>query len=275
MFVEINVPNFSDIIIVSISTLVIFGHNLWLVGKKEPTRVRISANTGDNFPESDSAVKPERVADFRLVSSSGSTPIENYLVENHSLVADVQNADNKSFCVALALHAHPITLEAKKFAGYIAEENAQEFVKPNFVSETATEPQRESYTKFAKVLIENASVQPGDISNLVAGHRLEIVPQVAPSSLGGGGKLSVKILFEDEPIAGLRVSSGCEELNGGKYSAHTITNENGLAEIKIENAGHWFVRTHFIRPHADKENFDWESFWASVTFRIQNLPSKR
>lgn len=267
MFIEIHFPNFSEIIFVSISTLVIFGHNLWLVGKKEPTQIRILANTGDNFPESDSAVKPERVSDFRLISSSGSTPIENYRVEGHSLVADVQNTNNESFCVALALRAHPITLEAKKFGGYIAEENAQKFVKPNFILETTTAPQRESYTKFAKVLLENGRAPTDDISNLVAGHRLEIVPQIPTSKIGNGRKLPVQILFEGKPIAGLRVSSGCEELNGGKYSAHTLTDENGRAEIEIQNAGHWFVRTHFIRPHVDKETFDWESFWASVTFR--------
>lgn len=268
MFIEFHQSNFSEIIFALVSTLAIFGHNLWLVGKKEPAQIRVSANTGDSFPESDSAVKPERIADFRLVSSSGSTPVENYRVAGHSLIADVQNTNKESFFIALALRAHPITLEAEKFGGYIAEENAREFVKPNFIAERTTAPQRESYTKFAKVLVENAGAPNGDISNLVAGHRLEIVLQIAPSSVGGNGKLPVKILFEGKPIAGLRVSSGCEEMNGGKYSAHARSDDNGLAEIEIQNAGHWFVRTHFIRPHADKENFDWESFWASVTFRV-------
>lgn len=268
MFIEFHQSSFSEIILAFVSTLLIFGHNLWLVGKKDRTRIRVEANTGDNFPESDSAVKPDRVADFRFVSSSGSKPIENYRIENHSLVADVQNQDDQSFyCVALALHAHPITLEAKKFAAYIAEENARELVEPNFILETATAPQRESYTKFAKVLIENAGAQTGDISSLVAGHRLEIIPQIAPSRVGDDGKLPVKILFEGAPVAGLRVSSGCEGTNGGKYAAHALTDENGLAQIRIENAGHSFVRAHFIRPHLDEENFDWESFWASVTFQ--------
>lgn len=267
MFIEIHAPVFSEIIFAGISTLVILGHNLWLVGKKELTQIRVAANTGDKFPESDSAVKPERVADFRLVLSSGSVPITNYRVEQNSLVAEFTTSDEKSYCAALALHAHPITLEAKKFGGYISKENAQEFVKPHFILETATAPQRESYTKFAKVLLENENARTDDVSNLVAGHRLEIVPQIAPSKVGNSRKLPVKVLFEGKPIAGLRVSSGCEELNGGKYSAHTRTDENGLAEVEIQNAGHWFVRTHFIRPHLDKENFDWESFWASVTFR--------
>lgn len=268
MFIEFHLPNVSEIIFFSVSTLMILGHNLWLVGKNEPTGIRISANTGDKFPESDSAVKPERVADFRLISLSGFVPITNYRIEEHSLVTDVQPANDKSFCVALALYAHPITLEAPKFAGYIKEENAQEFVKPNFTAKHSTEPQRESYTKFAKLLVEMDKAETNNISDLIAGHRLEIIPQIAPSGVSGNQALPVQVLFEGKPIARLRVSSGCENLNGGKYLSHTITDENGMADVEISGSGHWFARTHFIRPHPDKENFDWESFWASVTFRI-------
>lgn len=269
MFIEFHLSNFSEIVFASVSLLVIFGHNLWLIGKNENTRIRIEANTGDHFPESDSAVKPERIADFRVVLSNGFTPITNYRVEENSLVADVPTENDKSFCVALALSAHPITLEAQKFAGYIKEENAEEFVKPNFVAEQTTEPQRESYTKFAKVLIESSKPQTDNISSFVAGHRLEIVPQIAPSKTNNNHRiLAVQVLFEGKPIQGLRVSSGCEDLNGGEYLSHALTDENGMADVVIPESGHWFARTHLIRPHLDKENFDWESFWASVTFRI-------
>lgn len=267
MFIEFHLPNITEVIIFSVSSLMILGHNLWLVGKNEQTRIRVEANTGDHFPESDSAVKPERVADFRVISSNGFTPITDYRVEGNSLVADVSTKNNKYFCVAFALSAHPITLEAAKFAGYIHEENAQEFVKPNFVVD-ATEPQRESYTKFAKVFVKSGEAQTDNVSSLIAGHKLEIVPQIPISSIGSDRVLPVQVLFDGKPIEGLRVSIGCEGLNDGRYLSHTLTDNNGTANIVIPESGHWFARTHFIRPHLDKEHFDWESFWASVTFRI-------
>ncbi len=268
MFLELQVPSFSEIVFASVTSLVIVGHNLWLIGKNEQTRIRVEANTGDHFPESDSAVKCERVADFRLVSPDGFAPITNYRVEETSLITDVISGNDRSFCVSLALFAHPITLEAEKFAGYIAEESAGEFVKPNFVAGDTTAPQRESYTKFAKVFIEGNRTQGEDVSALLAGHRLEIIPQIAPSKIDSNRKLPVQILFEGKPIAGLRVSTGCEGVNGGKYLSHEITDANGMANIAISDSGHWFARTHFIRPHSNKEDFEWESFWASVTFRV-------
>lgn len=267
MFIEFHPSNFSEIIFAGVSALVILGHNLWLVAKDEKDLIIVEVNTSDNFPHSDSAVKPERVADFRLVSANGSIPITDYEVRGNSLVASI--APNKSACfAALELHSHPITLEAEKFAGYIKSEDAERFVAPQFISGETTEPQRESYTKFAKVLLIVPGEKQSNDFSFAAGHQLEIIQQSNPSALQGSEKLPVKVLFEGKPAANLRVSTGSEKLNNDKYLTHTLTDENGSAAVEISGAGLWFVRAHFIRPHADADNFDWESFWASITFRI-------
>jgi len=267
MFIEFHPSNFSEIIFASVSALVILGHNLWLVAKDEKDETIVEVNTSDSFPLSDSAVKPERVADFRLISKIDSIPITNYEIKENWLVASI--APNKNACfAALELRPHPITLEAEKFAGYIKSEDAERFVAPPFVSGKTPQPQRESYTKYAKVLLDAPGEKQSNDFSFAAGQRFEIIPQSNPSMLQTGEKLSVKVLFEGKPITGLRVSSGCENLNEGKYLAHAQTDENGLATVEISGAGLWFVRTHFIRPHSDLDNFDWESFWASLTFRI-------
>ena len=260
MFIEIDIKNFSEIIITGVSMLVILGHNLWLVAKDESSEIKIEVITSDKFPESDSAVKPERIKDFRLFAGNDSFEIKDFQTAENSLVADLKN--KKAELAALELYPHPIVLEAEKFAGYVKSEDAETFVSPDFIKGETTKPQRESYAKFAKVLIDNESF------GRIAGHRLEIILQENPSDIKSGEKLPVKVLFDGKPLKNLRVSSGAENLGGGKYAAHSLTDENGLAKISISGAGLWFVRTHFIRPHFGKNEFDWESFWASVTFRI-------
>lgn len=256
MFIEIEAAHFSKIIFVSISVLIIFGHNLWLVAKDETDKIKIEVVTSDKFPESDSAVKSARIADFRFFMENGSSTITDYKTEKNSLVASLKK-DEKAKLVALELFPHPIVLEAEKFAGYIKSEAAE-----NFVEGETTKAKRESYAKFAKVLVENNSFDK------IVGQKFEIVLQSNPSELKRSEKLKVKILFDGKPFENLRVSVGAENLNGGKYLAHSQTDENGLAELNFFGDGLWFVRTHFIRPHSDSANFDWESFWASVTFRI-------
>lgn len=260
MFIEIYTANFSEILVIGISALVIIGHNLWLVAKDEQEELKIEVITSDKFPESDSAVKHERIKDFRLISGSDSYEITDFQTVENSLIANIKN--KKAELAALELFPHPIVLEAAKFAGYIKSEDAENFVAPDFIAGETNEPQRESYAKFAKVLIGNKSF------DRIVRHKLEIIPQENPAKIANLDKFLVKVLFDGEPLENVRVSSGAENLSGGKYAAHSLTDENGLAKIAISGKGLWFVRTHFIRPHSNKSKFDWESFWASITFRI-------
>jgi len=271
--IEIYDHNSWGIAVASISASLILGHNLWLVVKdrtvergERDARVRVEVNTSDYFPASESAVRPERVADFRLLSAGGSAPITAYDVEGQSLVALVEPPRGGACLVALKLHPHPIFLEAEKFTRYIRDEDATRRVAPRFEEGKTTSPQRESYTKYAKALIESGTGD-GGVDQLVAGHRLEIFPQLYPASACGGGRLPVQVLFDGAPVADLRVSSGCENLGGG-YTSHTRTNEDGRAWIEITAPGRWFIRAHHIRPHSDIQAADWESFWASLTFQI-------
>lgn len=246
-----------------LSTLcLIFGHNLWLVGKNETVETtKIEINTGDDFPAGDSAVKTERIAEFKVLSENGAQNISEFTVEGKSLTAIVEEKPKTAFVAGIELLPHPITLEADRFAHYIEDEDAEIFTKTDFVIGETIEDQRESYAKFAKVLVKN-NAENTKVFTQKIGHRFEIVlTEIADKHL------RVQVLFEGNPVENLRVSSGAENLNGGKYSAHTRTDENGFAEIEITQNGHWFVRSHLIRRHADSESFEWESFWASVTFR--------
>lgn len=241
------------------STLLL-GHNLWLVPKDEGEKIRIGAVTSDYFPESDSAVKAERIANFRAFTKDNSFEIKDYQAEDKLLVTRISK-ELKPDLVAFELHPHPIVLSAEKFAGYIAHEAAEDFVKPSLTADEATKDQLESYAKFAKVLLNKSKDRK-------IGHKFEIVLQNNPAELKPNEKLIVKVLFEEKPIENLRVSIGAENFNEGKYSSHSQTDQNGEAELEIPAKGLCYVRTHFIRPHSSDENFDWESFWASTTFEV-------
>lgn len=261
MFIEIHVSNFADVIVIAASAFLVLGHNLWLVAKDETNDLKLEILTSDKFPESDSAIKPERIVDFRAFTETDSLAINDYRAEENSLIARVRKA-KKIICVALELRPHPIVLDAGKFAGYIKSEAAENAVAAQFVVGETAAAQRESYAKFAKVLIDNRAFAR------TIGQKFEIVLESNPADIKTSGKLKVKVLFDDQPMENLRVSAGAENLNGGRYSAHARTDANGAAELEISGGGLWFVRTHYIRPHTDSNNFDWESFWASLTFRV-------
>ena len=190
---ELQNHTFFELIILTLSACftLLFGHNFWLVAKDENDEIKIEIITSDKFPESDSAVKPERIKDFRAFSESDSFEITHFQTAENSLVANLKH--KKADLAALELLPHPIVLEAAKFSGYIKSEDAENFVAPQFIAGETTEPQRESYAKFAKVLIDNKSF------NKAIGHKLEIILQENPAEIIQQ-KILVKVLFDGEPI---------------------------------------------------------------------------
>jgi hypothetical protein len=90
-------------------------------------------------------------------------------------------------------------------------------------------------------------------------------------------EVEVKVTLQGQPIAGVCVSSGHEGLPAHKFVQQVVTDAGGLARLNLNQGGHWYFRTHLIRqlavPRAannapDAPKADWESFWASVTFRV-------
>ncbi|RIK66129.1 MAG: hypothetical protein DCC65_10950 [Planctomycetota bacterium] len=57
------------------------------------------------------------------------------------------------------------------------------------------------------------------------------------------------------------------------YDYRTRTNASGVASITLDKPGHAFIKAHFIRPTTGLTRAKWESFWASLTFRVAGRTS--
>ena len=170
-----------------------------------------------------------------------------------------------------------IELSAKDFEEYLSEEKADAALA-SFKRRSATDaPAREIYTKFAKTWVTVGEPGKDTSTQQAVGHLLEIIPTSDPRTWVRGMEVEVKVTWEGQPIAGVYVSSGHEGLPAHTFAERMVTDANGLARMTFGSAGHWYFRTHLIRPLAvpraatpapDAPKADWESFWASVTFRV-------
>ncbi len=257
-------------------------HDTWLVASKnvvtlnEP--VRIALATGEVFPTSEAAAKPERVAGFVAAHGEASRKIEGYAVEGNDLAATVSFDQPGAHIVGISLHANFIELEPQHFEEYLVDEGATDALEKWRKRENPAQPARELYTKHAKTLIEvgNSPTAGGFARPL--GHTLEIVPLNEAFACSVGSAQRFRVLFEGKPAAGVRVSAGHEGLPAHTFVEHAMTNADGEVTFKLGRAGLWFLRTHVIRPLPEPEagptdpqgrKADWESFWASVTFRVR------
>jgi len=255
------------------------GHDSWLVADRNTAAagetVRVALVTSETFPISDSAAAPERVAEWVALAGGARRAAGTFGVEGLELATRFRLERSGVHVIGLALHARFIEIEAEDFASYLRGEGAESLLTAR--PDLQGRPGREHYTKFAKTFVEVAGDSAGTGYGIPVGHALEIIPLSNPCRWSSGDQVGVRVLFRGRPQPGLRVSSGREGLPEHTYLAQVRTDGDGVARFTLAEGGQWYLRTHLIRPKGREPGgpaasalpaADWESFWASITFRV-------
>lgn len=161
-----------------------------------------------------------------------------------------------------------ITLKADKFTAYLKEEGLDEVVKARAAAGEADADGKERYRRCLKTIVSGA--KPDDTPTKPLGQVFEIVPGKNPYALKAGDQLPVVVLFEEKPLAGLKVAAHHRD-GDALTTATATTDKDGKAALKLTKGGVWVVRAVHMRRVTEKDPTpaaDWESFWASVTFRV-------
>ena len=254
-------------------------HDSWLVAYKNVAALDESVSlafvTAEVFPISEQAAKPERVAEWVVLQGGQQRKVEGYAVEKEELAANVKFDQPGVHVAGIAMQASFIELPANDFTEYLEDEKATAALA-DFRRGPRDQPGREFYTKSAKTFVEVAGGALLKGFSKRVGHKLEIIPLSNPCGWKAGDNVKVRVLRDGQPASGLRISSGHEGLAKHTYVEHATTDIDGAARFNLSRPGLWFFRTHTIHtireqpayapPDAPKA--DWESFWASITFRV-------
>ena len=106
--------------------------------------------------------------------------------------------------------------------------------------------------KFGKALV-NASESDRGFAR-VLGDRLEIVPITNPASLRVGGDLTVKVLFDGQPMTTkiLATYDGFST-DPNTYAFYTEGRDDGIARVRVTAPGTWMVRVEVSQPEVTAE----------------------
>lgn len=202
--------------------------------------------------------------DLLATGSEGQTPVARTRLESGAAL------------VVMDRKPQSITIEAAKFNEYLAEEGLDAIVAQRARLGQSDTPAREIYLRFLKVLIQErdpAAVTANTLYKRRVGERLEILLENDPGQLRPDGRLTVKVLFEDKPLAGAKIFACRRAKIEGKTPTvlSATTSPNGLAEFALDQSGLWMVRLVHMRAAAtgakpDANAPQWESFWAAYTF---------
>ena len=255
-----------------------FAHDLWLVPARfsvaPGARVTVALNTGDTFPASEGAVRPERVERASVVTAAGTTLVTSFRAEGKSTVADVTAPRDGGGMVVEVVLAPVATRQPRaSFDEFVRHEGLDEVAAALARQPSRRAEERRTYAKYAKTLLRvGGGAGAAALYARPLGHRLEIVPEADPQSLGRGEPLPVRLLFDGRPLANARLVVGSTDAATATQSKMTgvRTDGAGRARLKTVSPGgaHYVHALHMI-PSSGGADVEWESFWATLTFEAR------
>ncbi len=263
--------------LVLIASSVVGAHDLWLVPARfsvaPGARVAVMMNTGDTFPISEGAVKPERIERAALISADSSTPLATFRTEGNSTVADVI-APSKEGGALVEVILKPIATKQPRasFDEFVKHEGLDAIGAQLAGTSERRAEERRTYAKYAKTLLRVGNGKgAAKLYQKPLGHRFEIVAEVDPFSLRPGGTLPVRLLFDGQPLAGARIVIGSTATATARQSnmPGVRTDAEGRARLPLDRSGgaHYVHALHMI-PATGRSDVEWESFWATLTFGV-------
>lgn len=178
-----------------------------------------------------------------------------------------------TYGVGVSIKPRTLEMTAEKFNSYLEHDGVLDILKTRPKGDQIEGVVTEKYSKHVKALFQVGEKRT-DSFGQVYGFPIEIVPQENPFSLSVGDTFPVRVLFQGQPVkkqlvyASYAGSHRHDEDGQHVEAVQTRTNSDGIAEIKIDKKGLWYVRLIHMVPSAE-DGVDYESNWATLTFEIR------
>lgn len=233
------------------------------------SKVKISILNG-SFLTSEGAVNFARLKDVSVVSPSGNrtNPLEADFTKNETTsFLNLEPKEAGTYVVGLSTMPREIDLEGKDFNGYLTEDGIPDTLAERKQKNELDKKVRERYAKHVKTIFQAGATQTENYKT-VLGYPVELVPQQNPYKLKAGATIAVLCLKDGKPLVNQFVMSGRESEGKIVAESNVRTDKKGIAKIKLNAAGKWYVR--FINmTRLDDPKLNYESKWATLTFEIK------
>lgn len=247
-------------------------HDMWLLPERftpsKGQRLRVFQLVGHDLEiEVILPLRKELTGKFGLITPDGAVDLLGELPdETHPVLEGKLDFEG----LALLTMEHNflnLELSDEKFSEYLKHEGFEEVAKLR--ARIGPKPkQRERYARTLKSLIQVGGVAAGDLYKQVVGQKIEILLLQNPYLLGSGDDLDVKVLFNGKPLGQKLVWAYNEKGQQLLSQLKKRTNSQGIARFNLKGQGFWLIRCVHLLACAEPD-VDWESYWASYTFRLE------
>lgn len=265
---------FMTLALAAFLALPVFAHDLFLKLDSyflpPNSKVTIKILNG-SFQSSEGSITFARLKDASVVSPSGrrANPKEtDFTKEETTSFLNLQPTEAGNYVVGLSTMPREIDLKAKDFNEYLTEDGIPDTLAERKRKNELTKDVRERYSKHVKTIFQAGEKQT-DNYKIALGYPVEIIPRTNPYELKTGDAFEFQCLKDGKPLANQFVMTGREDSAGKLIIGENIrTDKNGIAKIKLNGAGKWYVKFINMTPLRNPK-LNYESKWATLTFEIK------
>ncbi len=255
-----------------------YGHDLflkldsYLLKPSSPAAISLFNGT---FEESENVITRDRLRDVSIVGPERERThpdTAQWRDVGSVTVLDFETGPEGTYVVGVSTHPRMIALSARDFNRYLQHDGLLDVLDARKQAGELDRPARERYAKHVKAIIQVGERRTGAFAQPL-GYPVEVVPLTNPYELKVGDRLRVRCLRQGEPLANQLVYAGYAPRGsngdeGDPAPMQVRTDHQGMAGIKLERPGHWYIRFIHMRKVAE-EGVDYESNWATLTFEVR------
>jgi hypothetical protein len=225
---------------------------------------------GESIPGETVPWRTGRITEFFLIDGRGRVDLDPAQVIGAPPAARLTLRGDGTAVIALATDAAYIELPSAEFEKYLKAEGHDAALRTRAAAGRSGNPGRERYSRQVKVVV-NAGGPSAAVALSRAGLTLEVVPEKDLAHLRPGDHLPVRVFYRGHPYIDGQVCVTHEGWGGGQdiYAWCGRLDGAGRASVPIDAAGWQMIRTTRMISIHDDPKADWHSFWAALTFRVE------
>jgi uncharacterized GH25 family protein len=250
-----------------------FAHDFWIRPASFRPRsgevLNLHLLVGDNFAGEPVLRQEERIRKFVVVRPDGAEqPVVGRPGDDPA--GRFRPTAEGLYVVGYRSKNAAVELAGDKFEAYLREEGLDAIAALRATRGETAKSAKETYSRSAKALFRVGEGGERTVDR-VLGFDLELIPERDPYARADDGAFPVRLRFREKPLANAALAAlHLERRNAGEPSVlrkiPARTDADGRATFVLDRAGEWLIKCVHMIEAAPGSGFDYESFWASLTF---------
>jgi uncharacterized GH25 family protein len=257
-------------IIVSLFVLPITAHEFWLQPEKfmyQPgDNINVRFWVGEDFNGENWNGNHAKVNKLQLYIDDISDDMADQVSDETGDSLQLSIFDEGTAMIAFNSNNSFIKLDSAKFNAYLKDDGLSNTIDYRAAHNENDSCGKEFYQRSVKTLI-----QVGDKKTDVcrpANLPLDIIPAVNPYSLNNKDSLTVKLLFNKQPLTNQLVNVWQRQNNITTRQQYT-SNDKAEISFVVLTTGKWMVSTVRMIHIENDAQANWQSYWGSCTWGYQ------